>query len=208
MKLIKIDALNPEKYKIKLARDTLKVGGIVIYPTDTVYGLGANVFHDEAVKKIYSIKKRPFHKPISICLSNVEDIYQFAFMSREMNEMVQKLLPGPYTLIFEKKEHFKSKVIPGNRIGIRIPNNPICRELSLNFPITSTSANISGDMPPKSVKDALNSLGDVSDLIIDSGPCSRKLPSTVVDMTKSPPKIIRHGAGMAFLNKNILNESI
>ena len=201
MKLIKIDALNPEKYKIKLARDTLKVGGIVIYPTDTVYGLGANVFHDEAVKKIYGLKKRPFHKPISICLSTVEDIYQFAFINKEMDEMVQKLLPGPYTLIFEKKEYFKSKVTSGKRIGIRIPDNPVCRELSLNFPITSTSANISGDVPPKSVKDALNSLGEDSDLIIDSGPCPGKLPSTVVDMTKSPPKIIRHGAGMPFLTK-------
>jgi L-threonylcarbamoyladenylate synthase len=163
--------------------------------------LGANVFHDEAVKKIYGLKKRPFHKPISICLSTVEDIYQFAFINKEMDEMVQKLLPGPYTLIFEKKEYFKSKVTFDKRIGIRIPDNPVCRELSLNFPITSTSANISGDVPPKSVKDALNSLGEDSDLIIDSGPCPGKLPSTVVDMTKSPPKIIRHGAGMPFLTK-------
>jgi L-threonylcarbamoyladenylate synthase len=198
MKLIKIDAINPEKDKMELARNTLKRGGVVIYPTDTVYGLGANVFHDEAVKKIYSIKKRPIHKPISVCLSKVEDIYKIAFLNRDMDKMVQKLLPGPYTLIFEKKEQFKSKVTTSNRIGIRIPDNPICCELSLNFPITTTSANISGDVPPKSVEDALNSLGDHTDLILDSGPCPGKLPSTVVDMTQSPPKILRHGAGMYF----------
>jgi L-threonylcarbamoyladenylate synthase len=198
MKLIKIDATNPEKDKMELARNTLKGGGVVIYPTDTIYGLGANVFYDEAVKKIYSLKKRPIHKPISVCLSKVEDIYKIAFLNRDMDKMVQKLLPGPYTLIFEKKEEFKSQVTSSHRIGIRIPDNHVCSELSLNFPITTTSANISGDVPPKSIDDALNSLGDGADLVIDSGPCSGKLPSTVVDMTYSPPKILRHGAGTYF----------
>jgi L-threonylcarbamoyladenylate synthase len=198
MKLIKIDAITPDKDKMELARKTLKRGGVVIYPTDTLYGLGANVFHDEAVKKIYSLKKRPIHKPISICLSKVEYISKIAILNREMDKMVQKLLPGPYTLIFRKKEQFKSKVTTSNRIGIRIPNNHVCRALSLNFPITTTSANISGDVPPKSVDDAQNSLGEDIDLIIDSGPCPGKLPSTVVDMTGSPPKILRHGAGMRF----------
>jgi len=183
---------------MELARKTLKGGGVVIYPTDTVYGLGANVFHDEAVKKIYSLKNRPIHKPISVCLSKVEDIYKIAILNRDAHKMVQKLFPGPYTLIFEKKEQFKSKVTNSNRIGIRIPDNQICREISLNFPITTTSANISGDVAPKSVEDAQNSLGDEIELIIDSGPCPRKLPSTVVDMTQSPPKILRHGAGMHF----------
>jgi L-threonylcarbamoyladenylate synthase len=201
MKLIKIDAITPEKDKMELARNTLKVGGTVIYPTDTVYGLGANVFHDEAVKKVYSFKKRPIHKPISVCVSKVEDIHKFAFLDQNVDKMVQKLFPGPYTLIFEKKEHFKSKVSSTNRIGIRIPDNPVCRELSLNFPITTTSANISGDVSPKSAEEALNSLGEGVDLIIDSGPCPGKLSSTVVDMTHSPPKILRQGAGMVFLTK-------
>ncbi|HHT18302.1 MAG TPA: threonylcarbamoyl-AMP synthase [Methanobacterium sp.] len=197
MKLIKINPENPETAKIEMAREILRQGGTIVYPTDTVYGLAANIFHEKAVLKVYQMKKRLKNKPISVCLSQIQDIKTVAQLDPDLEKIVQKILPGPYTLILNKKDNLQSRVTAGtDKIGIRIPNNVICRELSRKFPITTTSANISGHPSPTSARKAQKELDDKPDIILDSGPCSDGISSTVVDLTVTPSRIIREGAGM------------
>jgi L-threonylcarbamoyladenylate synthase len=197
MKLIKINPENPETAKIEMAREILRQGGTIVYPTDTVYGLAANIFHEKAVLKVYQMKKRLKNKPISVCLSQIQDIKTVAQLDPDLENIVQKILPGPYTLILNKKDNLQSRVTAGtDKIGIRIPNNDICRELSRKFPITTTSANISGHPSPTSARKAQKELDDKPDIILDSGPCSDGISSTVVDLTVTPSRIIREGAGM------------
>ena len=196
MKIIKIDKTNPEPDKIEIVIRAMKDGSIVVYPTDTVYGIGANIFDDKAILKVFSIKKRSRKKPFSICLSRIEDINKVAIIDNETEDMIRKILPGPYTLILKKNNEISSLLTAGSdRIGIRIPNNRICMDLTRDFPITSTSANLSGFDVPESAEEVLEQLGASVDIMIDAGTCEHGLPSTVIDMTVHPPKVIRKGAG-------------
>ncbi len=196
MKIIKIDGRDPEPEKIEIARNIMKKGSIIVYPTDTVYGIGANIFDEKALLKVFSVKKRPKNKPLSICLSRVEDIEMVAHMDVETEKIIRKILPGPFTLILKKKNNVSSLLTAGSdRIGIRIPDSKVCTDLSRDFPITSTSANISGYDVPESPEEVLKQLGSSVDMIVDAGICKHGIHSTVVDMTVKPPKVLRKGAG-------------
>lgn len=196
VEIIKINQRNPENEGIEIARQAMKQGSIVVYPTDTVYGIGANIFDEKAILKVYSLKKRSTTKPLSICLSSIRDVELVAHMDERSKEIAEKILPGPYTLIFKKRGEVPSILTAGSdKIGIRIPNSKICNLLSNNFPITSTSANLSGQKVPESPEDILNYLGDQVDVLLDAGVCKHGIHSTVIDMTVYPPKIIRKGAG-------------
>lgn len=211
MKIIKVDPDNPEKEKMAMVRDSLQGGKTVVYPTDTVYGLGANIFHEDALQKVYLMKGRSLTKPISVCVSQVEDIKQIAHLNPQLEELIQKILPGPYTLILNKKEIVPLLITGGtDKIGVRIPDNSICNEISREFPITTTSANISGHSSPVSAQEARKDLDDHPDILIDSGPCSGGISSTVVDLTVTPPRILREGAEMEklfqFMEKGVISK--
>ena len=200
MKILKINASNPEKDKIKAAVTILKRGGTVVYPTDTVYGIGANIFNEEATQKVYSIKKRSPLKPISACVSKIQDIHKIAYMDKNIEKLVEKIFPGPFTVILKKKDNVSSILTSGGeKIGIRIPDSKVCMELSKEFPITTTSANISGKKIPESVEGILRQLDDNINLILDAGICKHGIHSTVIDLTASP-KIVRKGAIMPDFN--------
>lgn len=200
MKIFKINANNPEKDKIKDAVTILKRGGIIVYPTDTVYGIGASIFNKEAVQKVYNVKERSPLKPLSACVSKIQDIHKIAYMDKNTEKMVEKILPGPFTIILKKKKNVPSNLTSGGeKIGIRIPNSKVCMELSSTFPITTTSANISGEKIPKSLDGILKQLDSKIDLILDAGVCKHGTHSTVIDMTASP-KIVRKGAIMPDFN--------
>jgi L-threonylcarbamoyladenylate synthase len=196
MKIIKIDGTNPDYDKIRIARMAMKKGSIIIYPTDTVYGIGANVFNEKAILKVFSIKKRALNKPLSICISRIEDIKQVAQMDVKAETVIRNLLPGPFTIILKKNDNISSLLTAGSdKIGIRIPDNSICMDLSKEFPITSTSANLSGYDIPESADGVLKQLGSSVDIMMDAGICKHGIPSTVIDMTVYPPKVLREGAG-------------
>jgi L-threonylcarbamoyladenylate synthase len=201
MKIIKIDGTNPEPQKIENARRAMKQGSIIIYPTDTVYGIGANIFDEKAVLKVFSIKKRALNKPLSICLSKIEDIELVADIDYKTENIIKKILPGPYTIILNKTPNISPLLSGGtDKIGIRIPDNQICMDLSRDFPITSTSANLSGHEIPESTDEVLTQLGSSIDIMLDAGICKHGNPSTVIDMTVFPHKILREGAGK-YINK-------
>ena len=196
MKIIKIDGTNPNYDKIRIARMAMKKGSIIIYPTDTVYGIGANVFDEKAILKVFSIKKRPLNKPLSVCISKIEDIKHVAHMDAEAETIIRNILPGPFTIILKKNDNISSLLTAGSdKIGIRIPDNSICKDLSKEFPITSTSANLSGYDIPESADGVLEQLGSSIDIIMDAGICKHGIPSTVIDMTVYPPKVLREGSG-------------
>jgi L-threonylcarbamoyladenylate synthase len=196
MKIIDINPQKPEKEIIEEARNVLKKGGIILYPTDTLYGLAVNINDHNALERLYDLKKRSHNKPISICVSDLEWIDEVAYWDDEIRAKVSKILPGPFTIILTKKESVSSMLTAGTeKIGIRIPNTHLCWELSREFPITTSSANISGMKTPESVDEIIDQVGDGVDLVLNAGNCKKSEPSTVIDFTLKPPKVIRKGAG-------------
>ncbi|OWT33828.1 threonylcarbamoyl-AMP synthase [Methanobrevibacter sp. 87.7] len=193
MKRFKLDSENPDIELIYKAIDILKNDGVILYPTDTIYGLGANIFSDSAVRRIYKIKERSSKKPLSILVSNFDGLKLVA-ETKGKEEIIKKYLPGPYTFILRRKRIVPSVVTSyTSKVGVRIPNNKISRLLSMNFPITTTSANISNKEVMSNPDDIMKQLKKEVDLIIDVGELKCKNPSTIIDLTKDEPKIIRDG---------------
>jgi len=195
---LKIDVNNPNLEIIRKAAEILKKGGLVIYPTDTAYGLGANALDEEAVRKVYGIKGRDFSKPTHVIVRDWKMTEELA----ETNDLAKKLydnfLPGPLTIILPKKKIVPDILTAGLKtIGIRIPNNEVTKILSndLPFPYTTPSANKSGGKTPYSIDEVKKELNiEKIDLIIDAGKLPEVKPSTIVDLSLSPPKILREGS--------------
>ncbi len=175
---------------VKKAADILKSGGIVVYPTETVYGIGANIFSEDALKKVFSIKERQKDKPISVAVSNFKMMYELAHISGKEELFIRKLLPGPVTVLLKKKKAVPDILTSGrDLLGIRFPDHKTAVGLIelAGVPITSTSANISGEAPPHRVDE----IKIRADYILDGGECNAQ-PSTVVDLVNC--RIVRKGA--------------
>lgn len=188
------------------AAEVLRRGGIILYPTDTIYGLGADALSDEAVQKIYNIKGREEGKPIHALVSDLAMAARYADLSKETNRtLIEKHMFQPVSWICPKQPGVGSGILRGiETFGFRIPNNQFCLELTKAFenPVTATSANKSGEPPKNSIEDILEQLGDGAqyiDLVIDVGPLPPSLPSTVVDLSQDPPRILRQGKAEIFL---------
>lgn len=196
MKIVKISSQKVEKQIINEAITFMAGGGVVLYPTDTLYGLGVNIFDENALKRLYDIKNRSINKPISVCVSNMDWIPKIARVNHETLQVISKLLPGPYTVILKKKDCISELLTAGSEnIGIRIPDNDLCRKISQKFPITTSSANISGEETKRSVEEILEQLNNDIGLVLDAGPSKVSKPSTVIDFTVKPPFVIRKGSG-------------
>lgn len=192
MKILKTDNSSPDENVINEAIDVLANGGVVIYPTDTVYGLGANIFNNRAVRNIFKIKQRSLLKPLSILVPDTDTIELIAQISIYQKDMIDKYLPGPYTFILNKTPVVPRVVTGGlNHVGVRVPENEIACTLASLFPITTTSANLSNENVLSTPKDILNQLGCDVDLVIDVGPLESNKSSTIVDLTTLQPTFIR-----------------
>ena len=174
------------------AIDVLSNGGVVLYPTDTVYGLGANVFNNRAVKRVFEIKQRSFLKPLSILVSDTRAINLVAKVSNSQKEIINNYFPGPYTFILSKRKIVPRVVTSGSSfVGVRVPDNDIARNLASLFPITTTSANLSDKEMLSNPSEILEQLGCDVDLVIDVGTLKSKRASAIIDLTTGEPKIIR-----------------
>ena len=192
MKVFKLNPNNPDMDLINEAINILSIGGVILYPTDTVYGLGANIFDKFAVKRIYNIKKRAHNKPMSISVSNIKDISIISNLSQKQEDLIKNYLPGPYTFILNKKPIVPNFVTPNTyTVGLRIPDSKIARMLSCNFPIITTSANVSNLKTLNNPKDILKQLNVDVDLVLDVGILNNSKPSKIIDLTKINPVIIR-----------------
>lgn len=182
--------------ELKEAARLIKAGGLVIYPTETVYGLGADPFNRIAVLKIFGAKRRSFDKPLPVAVSSLEEADKLAFVNEPARKIAGAFLPGPVTMILKKKARLpKELTAASDKIGIRIPDHPIAlRLIELAGPITSTSANISGKPAPTTSYDAKRQMGNRVNFVLDGGRCKIKEPSTVIDLTEpKEPKILRAG---------------
>jgi L-threonylcarbamoyladenylate synthase len=196
MEIIKINLRKPNIKTIKKAARLIKDGGVVIYPTDTCYGIGASAFDKEAIRKVFEIKGRDFNNPISIIVKNLRVSKTIAEINEKQEKYFLKKLPGKFTLIFKKRKIVPDELTAGlDTIGIRIPNYSVIELLSheIIIPYTTTSANISGQPQCYSLKDLLKQFRNAKlvDLILDAGSLTQRKVSTVIDLSKKKPKILR-----------------
>lgn len=197
MKIIKTSLDKPDKRIINQAVKVLEQGGIIIYPTDTAYGLGGNALDENVIKKVYEIKKRGRNKPTHVIVRDWKMIEKITYTNAELKKLYVKLLPGPLTIILTKKKLIPNMLTAGlNTLGVRIPNCKVTEMISesLDFPYTTPSANRSGGLTPYSIDDVKNELDlNKIDLVIDAGILPRSEPSTIIDLTLKPYKILREG---------------
>lgn len=192
MKVLKTSIDKVDENVISKAINVLADGGVILYPTDTVYGLGANIFDNSAVRRVFEIKKRSFLKPLSILVSDVETIDLVAKISLGQKNTMESYLPGPYTFILNKQKIVPRYITGGLiNVGVRVPDCELACRLASIFPITTTSANISDDEVLSNPHEILEQLDCEVDLVIDVGDLNSGKSSTIIDLTAFKPKIIR-----------------
>ena len=190
------EILNPTAENIQRAGNLIRTGEIVAFPTETVYGLGANAFSVDACKKIYAAKNRPADKPLTLHVANFEMIEQIAEISLAAEKLFEKFLPGPLTIILPKKNIVPDFVTRNSKsVGVRFPENKIAQEFIkiAGVPVAAPSANISGKNPPVTAQEVFENLRGKVEIILDGGKCNVGISSTIIDLTAETPKILRQG---------------
>jgi L-threonylcarbamoyladenylate synthase len=174
----------------------LQMGGVIAFPTDTVYGLGADAFNSTAVERVYEIKNRPKHRQLPLLIADVERLTTLADPIPEIAWfLARQFWPGGLTLVLPKIDSLPTYLAPGPTIAVRVPDHPVCLALihHLGNPIIGTSANISGHPAALTAEEVGQQLGEKIDFVINGGKCSGGKESTVVDITREPPIILRQG---------------
>lgn len=175
----------------------LKQGGIVIFPTETVYGIGANAFNEQSVKKIYEVKERPSEKPLSIIVSGIDEIEKYSIIENEIErKIINSFMPGPITIILKKKPGMFDYISSGkDTIGIRIPDNKIILSIlrNLKMPIVAPSANISGMKSGIDLPEILKDFNNKVDACINGGKAKIGAASTIIQVIDGKPEILRQG---------------
>ncbi len=187
-KVLKVNPDSPDENTIEFAATLLRDGWLVAYPTETVYGIGANFLDKEAVKRLYEIKKRPLNKPFTIHISTIDMINRMhCEISPLADQLIKNFWPGPLTIILKGDR---------GKLAFRMPRNTVAKELisKSGVPLAAPSANISGEKPPTQAGEILDRLDGKIDLILDSGRTDLGRESTVVDATSPLYKILRKGA--------------
>ncbi|MDD5340900.1 MAG: L-threonylcarbamoyladenylate synthase [Patescibacteria group bacterium] len=195
--ILKINFEKPEREKIGKVVEVLKAGGIIVYPTDTIYGLGCDIFKKQAVEKIYQLKGRARKKPLSIIFADIKEVAKYCIIQDYAYRLMNKVLPGPYTFILKARNAMPKTFLPKNRtVGVRIPNNQICLEIvkALGNPIITTSLNISGEDVMSDPKQLSKEMSNKIEIIIDNGPLALE-PSSVIDLSGDKPEVLRRGLG-------------
>jgi len=195
--LAAINNQNPQMRLIRRAAEILKSGGIVIYPTDTVYGMGCDLLNKRGIERIYEIQRRNRKQPLSFICSDLKDISRYARVSDEAYKIMKRLLPGPYTFVLEASRIVPKIILPKRQTtGIRIPNNRICQALvaELGSPVISTSVKDEAGELLSDPTVIAELFGKRVDMIIDGGIIAAA-PSSVVSLLEEGPEIIREGKG-------------
>ncbi len=196
MKIIKVDSVNPDIKVLREAAEMIMNGFLVAYPTDTLYGLATNPFSEEAVRRLFSAKRRKPEKGLPILVEDVKVLNRIAYVNEIAVKLVEKFWPGALTIILDKKEIIPDIVTGGDSVAVRMPASKITLKLAglCGGFLIGTSANISGSTnQPNRVEVVVEELGGNVDLILDGG-VTGGLPSTIIDVREGGIKIIREGA--------------
>ncbi len=186
--VVKIDPEDIDLEKIRQAAGIIKKGGIVGFPTETVYGLAADFANKQAVKRIFELKKRPKDKPLTVQIRDISRLEEIASdISPFAYQLMGSFWPGPLTLVLRAKA--------GGTVGVRIPANKVARALieESNTALVAPSANLSGEPEAKTAEQVLGTFAGLIEMVIDAGPAELGMASSVVDLTVSPPKVLREG---------------
>lgn len=195
--MIKINPRNPQIRLIRRVVEVLEDGGVIAYPTDTIYGFGCSLYNKKGIERIYQIKGIEKNRPFSFICADLKDISMYAKVSNYAYKTMKRLLPGPYTFILEGTKLVPKIMLTRRKTaGIRVPNNPICLALvrELGHPIISTSATSPEGETFYDPAEIEKKVGKLLDLVIDAGPLISE-PSSVIDLTEETPKVLRKGKG-------------
>ena len=195
--ILKVDANIPEETVLSRAAEILAEGGIIAYPTETFYGLGADATNEKAIQKIYDLKGRNFNNPISVIIDEEENIYPLVGeVTTEAFKLMQAFWPGPLTIVFKAS----AIILPiltaqTGKIGVRISSHAGAKLIAqkLGHPLTATSANLSGAPECSTAAEVAAQIGDKIDAIVDLGKTAGGRGSTIIDVTSDPPQILREG---------------
>ncbi len=193
--ILKVDPSSWEN-TLSETKKVLNAGGVVAFPTDTFYGLGVNPYNRIAVDKIYEIKGRDPEKPLLLLIDSVTKLENLVEEpSADCIKLIQVFWPGPLTLLFKPKPSSIHENITADLIGIRQPGNPVTRKIlsALDHPLTAPSANISGGNPATTAQQVQDTFGEKVELILDAGDCKGGKPSTLINATETPARLIRAG---------------
>lgn len=200
--LLEINPYNPQARLIAQVVDVLKKGGVICYPTDTMYGVGCDIFNQKAVKRVYQIKNRPKQKPFSFMCSDLKNISEYSHVGNTAYRLMRKCLPGPYTFVLSGTKLVPRIMLTKQKtVGIRVPDHPISLALiqGLGNPILNTSAMLEkGGEVPLDGYDVNDLFCNQVDLVIDGGQIAPD-PSTVVSLIDDRPEILREGKGDIYL---------
>ena len=185
-----------QKTAVDACVQALKNGGLAVFPTETVYGIGADAFNENAVNLLYAKKQRPLDKPLLMHISSLEMAEEIAILDDISRELIRRFSPGPLTLVVKRKNVIPSVAVSGgDTVGLRFPSNKLFLEISKAFgkPIAATSANLSGEKSAVSGEE-LKSIANIADVVIDGGNCLLGLESTIVSMVGEKPRVLRLGS--------------
>jgi len=211
-RVFKVDPLNPDQDVIRQVASILRSGGLVAFPTETVYGLGAAVFNEQAVRRVYNVKQRPFDNPLIIHISSLEMLYLVAedISEREV-KLIEKFWPGPLTLILPRNPRVPRVVSGGlDTVAVRMPAHPVALALirELGEPIAAPSANLAGRPSPTSAEHVIQDLYGKIDAIVDGGVTLYGIESTIINARTNPPILLRPGAYPVEEIERVLGEKV
>ncbi len=199
--MLKVDSRFPDRAVIHEAAGLLRRGGLVAFPTETVYGLGANLDDPQAIQELYQVKERPFEKKVTLHLAEVSGVDAYGGNWTPLaKKLADKFWPGPLTLVLKKAD--------GSTCGFRVPDHPVALALlkEAAVPVVAPSANLSGQVPPRTAEEVLRGLADKIDLVLDAGATSVGVESSVVDLSGDHPRILRRGARITDIENLLSSE--
>lgn len=188
-RVLNVDDRHPDPQVIREAAGVLRRGGLVAFPTETVYGLGANLDDPQTIQELYQVKQRPFEKQVTLHVAEVSDVERYQVEIPEVGRrLMQRFWPGPLTLVFRRAD--------GSTLGFRMPRHPVALALlkAAAVPVVAPSANLSGHPSPRTAQEVLRDLQDRIDLVLDAGPTPLGEESTVLDLSGDNPRVLRRGA--------------
>jgi L-threonylcarbamoyladenylate synthase len=196
--VVRVDPVAPDERVVREAADVLRRGGLVAFPTETFYGLGAAALDAAAVRRVFEVKGRPSSMPLLVLVDSAARLRHVAIdVPERARTLMDRHWPGALTLVFRAAPQLPAELTAGTgTVGVRVPNHRVARALvsQLGLPVTAPSANPTGGDPPTTADGVLAYFRDVLDLVLDGGPTPGGAPSTVVDVTVDPPRVLRQGA--------------
>ena len=196
-RVLAVDAVSPQAGALAEAAAAVESGGVVAFPTETFYGLAVAALDAAAIRRLFALKGRPESRPVLVLVDDPARIERIALLTTSARELIARHWPGALTLVLAARPVVPAELTAGTgTIGVRQPGHPVARALAaaVGGPVTAPSANLTGEPPPCTAAEVLRVFDGKIDVVLDGGPTPGGLPSTVLDVTVDPPRVLREGA--------------